>query len=715
MAKKKKKINKHLKKPGQSLENDLFNFIAAKPRGFSLKNIFKWATKTNEMDGVFDALQNLISTGRIEEYEADTFRAKIKPAAINTMVGIVDMTQSGNAYVVIDGHLYDVFVPSRKTNRAFNGDTVRVRITAHGKNKKPEGEIVEIIKREKELFIGRVEISENFAFALTDDRFNNYDFYIPAEEIKKNKISNGDRVIMRIKEWPPTMKNPIAQIVSKLGAAGEHASDMEAILVETGINYQFPKEVEKAAEELPVAISKEEIKRRKDIRKIFTITIDPYDAKDFDDAISYRILDNGNIEVGVHIADVSHYVTPGGPIDKEAYSRGTSVYLVDRVIPMLPEKLSNNVCSLRPREDKLTFSAIFEMDENATIIDEWFGKTIMHSDRRFTYEEAQEIIENKSGEYADEILALNRISHQLREKRFRAGAISFETQEVKFILDDNFVPTGVYVKERKEAHMLIEDLMLLANKRVAFHLAKNHTRVPFVYRVHDMPDMQKLEEFSLNAKRFGYKLKLDSPKNISSELNKLMVEIKGKPEQNILESLAIRCMAKAVYTTKNIGHYGLAFDHYTHFTSPIRRYPDLMVHRILENVLARDPLLYAKTEDLEDKCRHSSATERKAMEAERESVKYKQVEYMSKHIGELFDGVISGITTYGVFVELTENKCEGMIRVDTIRDELMYDEKRRRLVSLTNSENYELGNKIRIKVQNADLAERKLDFTIAEE
>ena len=711
MSKKKKKQNTRLVKAGRDFAAELYSFLIDKSaKGASLKVIFKWAGKTGQLDGVFDAIENLVSEGKIEEYAPDIFRAKQKTAAINTMVGIVDMTQSGSAYVIIDGHLYDVYVPSHKTNRAFNGDTVRVKITALGKKKKPDGEIVEILKRGKELFIGKVDINDKFAFGITDDRFNNYDFYIPNEEIKKHKIVSGDRVFLRIKDWPPTMKNPIAQIVSKLSQPGNHSSDMEAILVETGINYIFPKEVEQQAEELPTEITKAEIKRRRDMRDIFTITIDPYDAKDFDDAISYRKLENGFIEIGVHIADVSHYIIPDGPIDKEAYSRGTSVYLVDRVIPMLPEKLSNNVCSLRPHEEKLTFSAIFEMDDKGHIVNEWFGKTVIYSDRRFTYEEVQEIIESKSGEYVDEILVINKISTLLREKRFASGAISFETQEVKFILDENFVPTGLYVKERKEAHMLIEDLMLLANRRVAFHLSKNFTKVPFVYRVHDTPDIQKLEEFGENAKRFGHKLKLDSPKNISAELNRLMNDIKGKPEQNILESLAIRCMAKAVYTTKNIGHYGLAFEHYTHFTSPIRRYPDLMVHRILANVLDNHTLLYANREQLEDKCRHSSATERKAMEAERESVKYKQVEYMTKHVGESFDGVISGITTWGVFVEIVENKCEGMIHVDNIRDELMYDEARRRLVSLTNSTNYELGNKIRIKVQKADLATRKLEF-----
>ncbi|MBC8048172.1 MAG: ribonuclease R [Fimbriimonadaceae bacterium] len=708
---KKKKINKKNHTAEFSLEKDLYNFIASKPgKGTKLKHLIKWATKFDEGGGLFDALEELIIKNRIEEIEQDVFRAKGKINTDETFIGEVDLTQSGNAYIIIDGKLNDVFVPAKKTNRAFNGDIVRVKIFPGNKKTKQEGEIVEILQRKKDTFIGTIDKTENYAFVVTDKKFNNYDFYITPEEIKRSKVNHGDRAIVRVLDWPPTMKNPIGQIIGKLGNAGEHDSDMQAILVDTGINFVFPKEVEQAAKQIDENISEKEINKRRDFRNIFTITIDPHDAKDFDDAISLLYLENGNLEIGVHIADVSFYVQPDTPIDKEGYARATSVYLVDRVIPMLPEKLSNNICSLVPHKDRFTFSAVFEFTRDGKIESEWFGKTIIHSDRRFSYEEVQEILESKEGEYVKEILDIDHIATILRKQKFKNGAIAFETQEVKFILDENKVPTGVYIKERKEAHMLIEDLMLLANKRVAELIGKQKTTViPFVYRVHDFPDMAKLEEFGLTAKRFGYKTKLDSPKNISAELNKLMQEVKGKPEQNILESMAIRCMAKAVYTTKNIGHYGLAFPHYTHFTSPIRRYPDLMVHRILEQYLNQSGR-YEHLNTLEDKCRHSSAQERKAMEAERESIKYKQVEFMSKHIGEIFDGVISGIQHYGMFVELNTTKCEGMIRVDTIRDELIFEEHKRRFVSMTNGRNFEMGDKIKIKVKNADLGMRQLDF-----
>lgn len=710
---KKKKQKKKISDAGYSLEKDLFHFIANKPaKGVRLKHILKWAMQFDGGNGVFDALEELLNNNRIEEIEKDTFRVKGKVSIENTFIGEVDLTQSGSAYIIIDGKLNDVYVPARKTNRAFNGDIVRVKITGGNKKSKLEGEITEIIQRKKDTFIGTVDISENFAFVVTDKKFNNYDFYIAPEETKRSKIKNGDRVIVRLQDWPPTMKNPIGRIISKLGNAGEHESDMQAILVDTGINYEFPKDVENAAKQIEETISEKEITRRRDFRNVFTITIDPHDAKDFDDAISLQYLENGNLEIGVHIADVSHYVTPGSAIDKEAYSRATSVYLVDRVIPMLPEKLSNNICSLVPHKDRCTFSAVFEFTRDGEIENEWFGKTVIHSNRRFTYEEVQEILETKQGEHVKEILDINHIAVILRKQKFKNGAISFETQEVKFLLDEKKVPVSVYVKERKAAHMLIEDLMLLANRKVAELIGKKKeipVHVPFVYRVHDYPDMDRLEEFGMSAKRFGYKLKLDSPKNISAELNRLMEEVKGKPEQNILESMAIRCMAKAVYTTKNIGHYGLAFQYYTHFTSPIRRYPDLLVHRILEAYLKQNTKLLQAAE-LEDMCRHSSAQERKAMEAERESIKYKQVEYMSKHIGETFEGVISGIQHYGIFVELAETKCEGLIRTETIRDELVFEEHKRRFVSLTRSRNFEMGDRIKVKIKNADLGLRQLDF-----
>lgn len=710
---KKKKLKKKISDAGYSLEKDLFHFIANKPaKGVRLKHILKWAMQFEGGNGIFDALEELLNNNRIEEIEKDTFRVKGKVSVENTFIGEVDLTQSGSAYIIIDGKLNDVYVPARKTNRAFNGDIVRVKITGGNKKSKLEGEITEIIQRKKDTFIGTADISGNFAFVVTDKKFNNYDFYIAPEETKRSKIKNGDRVIVRLQDWPPTMKNPIGRIISKLGNAGEHESDMQAILVDTGINYEFPKEVDNAAKLIDEKLSEKEIAGRRDFRNVFTITIDPHDAKDFDDAISLQYLENGNLEIGVHIADVSHYVTPGSAIDKEAYSRATSVYLVDRVIPMLPEKLSNNICSLVPHKDRCTFSAVFEFTRHGEIENEWFGKTVIHSNRRFTYEEVQEILETKQGEHVKEILDMNHIAVILRKQKFKNGAISFETQEVKFLLDEKKVPVSVYVKERKEAHMLIEDLMLLANRKVAELIGKKKempVQVPFVYRVHDSPDMDRLEEFGMSAKRFGYKLKLDSPKNISAELNRLMEEVKGKPEQNILESMAIRCMAKAVYTTKNIGHYGLAFQYYTHFTSPIRRYPDLLVHRILEAYLKQNTKLIQEAE-LEDMCRHSSAQERKAMEAERESTKYKQVEYMSKHIGEMFEGVISGIQHYGIFVELAETKCEGLIRTETIRDELVFEEHKRRFVSLTRSRNFEMGDRIKVKIKNSDLGLRQLDF-----
>lgn len=718
---KKKKINKVRSNTTGNFETDLYHFIATKPkRGIALHQIVKWSLKQQDGEGLFDAIENLLAANRIEEITQDKFRIKKSYNSENTLIGIVDITRSGSAYVIIDGKLNDIYIPSRNTHRAFNGDVVRVRLTRKAKSNKQEGEIVEIIKRQKETFIGHIQFSNEYAFVVTDKEFNNCDFYLPPDEVKRSKVSDGQRVIVRLKDWPPHMKNPIGEIIDILKPAGDHESDMQAIMIETGINYRFPKDVEKEAAAISETISEEIIAGRRDMRNTWTITIDPHDAKDFDDAISLRSLPNGHLEIGVHIADVSHFVAVNSPIDKEAYLRATSVYLVDRVIPMLPEKLSNNVCSLVPHKDRLTFSAIFEFNKKYEIVNSWFGKTVIHSDRRFAYEEVQEIIENKTGEFAEEILQLNTVAYKLRDDKFKNGAIAFETQEVKFILDQNKVPTGIYIKERKDAHMLIEDLMLLANRKVAEFMGKPtqgkkqkevnaNTKYPFVYRVHDFPDMQRLEEFGLTAKRFGYNLQLDSPQKIAAELNKLMKKVQGKPEQNVLEQMAIRSMAKAVYTTDNIGHYGLAFKYYTHFTSPIRRYPDLLVHRILFAALQHANKPIAK-ELLEENCRYASAQERKAMEAERESVKYKQVEYLSGHVGEIFEGVITGITHFGIFVELRENKCEGMVSVNSIRDELMFDEKRKRMISLTGNTPIEMGNIVKVKIVKADMDARRLDF-----
>ncbi len=711
---KKKKINKGTTRTSGNLQKDLLEFLSTRPdKGYSLKNIIKWSMKHNEGSGLFDVIEELIFRKKIEEYAEDKFRIVQLRKDAMVMTGVVDLTRSGNAYVIIDGKLNDIFVPASKTNRAFNGDTVLVQLRQRRKGGNPEGEIIEIVKRAKDTFIGNIRMNDGFAFAETDKQFNNYDFYISPEEIRRSGVADNDRVIVRIKDWPPAMKNPIGIIIGKLAPAGDHESDMQAILVDAGIQYDFPKEVEQEVARMEMQLTDEELAKRRDMRQVWTITIDPHDAKDFDDAISLQPLDNGYYEVGVHIADVAHYVQPGTALDNEAYDRGTSVYLVDRVIPMLPEKLSNNICSLVPHQDRFTFSAIFEINDAGHIRKEWFGKTVIHSDRRFSYEEAQELIEGNEGTYAEEVLLLNTIATALRKQRFQHGAIAFETQEVKFILDEKKVPVGVYVKERKDAHLLIEDLMLLANKRVAEYMSKANGQPPFVYRVHDLPDMDRLREFGMMARRFGYKLHLDSPDNISAALNAFMKEVHGKPEQNILENMAIRCMSKAVYTTNNIGHYGLAFEHYTHFTSPIRRYPDLMVHRLLYRQL-NDLPRYASKSELEDKCRYSSAMERKAMEAERESIKYKQVEYLSKQVGNEFDGVISGIMHFGIFVELKENKCEGMIRIDNIRDELVFEENKKRYRSLTGGRNFEMGDPIRIKVAKADIHHRQLDFILAE-
>jgi ribonuclease R len=542
-----------------------------------------------------------------------------------------------------------------------------------------------------------------------------HDIFIPMEAL--NGAKNGIKAVAEITDWPAQAKNPVGRIKHILGVQGENDTEMNAILAEYGFPLAFPSEVEHEAESIPSDITKEEIAKRRDCRDVTTFTIDPFDAKDFDDALSFRILENGNYEVGVHIADVSHYIIPDSALDKEAYERGTSVYLVDRVIPMLPERLSNGLCSLRPNEDKLCFAAIFELDANANIINQWFGKTVIHSNRRFTYEEVQQVIETKEGDFRDEILKLNELAYILRDRKFKAGAISFETTEVKFILDGDGKPTGVYVKERKDAHKLIEDFMLLANRKVAEHVSKmgkGKHKYTFVYRTHDSPKPDALNSFAQFASRFGYKINTKSDKEIARSLNFLMEDVEGKKEQNVLTHLAIRSMAKAIYTTKASSHYGLAFDHYTHFTSPIRRYPDVMVHRLLEHYLHGGQS--ANAEHYEKMCQHASQMEKRAADAERASVKYKQAEFLQDQIGHVYSGVISGVTEWGMYVEIIENKCEGMIRLRDISDDFYtLDEKNYQIIGQRKKKAYRLGDEVKIRVKNVDLAKKQIDFSLVQE
>lgn len=641
-------------------------------------------------------------------------RGKFMLKELKTFVtGRVDMTADGSAYIVTDDEFEeDIFIAPRKLRNALHGDTVKAYVYAKSKGRKKDGEVVEIITRAKMDFTGIIKLSERFAFFVPDDRKMLHDIFIPLDGLNGGK--DNDKAIARITDWPEDAKNPIGTITHVLGKQGENNAEMNAILADYGFPLEFPAQVEKEADEISETITTQEIAKRRDFRNVLTFTIDPADAKDFDDAISYKTLDNGNIEVGVHIADVSHYVLPNSALDKEAFERGTSVYLVDRVIPMLPERLSNGLCSLRPNEDKLCFSAVFELDQEANVVSEWYGRTIIHSDTRFSYEDAQEILENKSGTHSEELLKLNELAYKLRERKFKHGAISFESTEVKFRLDDSGKPLGVYVKERKDAHKLIEDYMLLANKKVAEFIAKKgkgKQKLTFVYRAHDSPKEDALLSFSQFALKFGYKIDISSGRETARSLNFLMADVEGKKEQNVLTQLAIRSMAKAIYTTKKHSHYGLAFDFYTHFTSPIRRYPDVMVHRLLELYLAGGKSV--NEEEYEKMSLHSSQMEKKAADAERASVKYKQAEYLENNIGEEFKGIISGLTEWGMYVEIIENKCEGMVRLRDLTDDFyVLDEKNYCIIGQRRKKKFQLGDEVTIRVKKVDLGKRQIDFSL---
>lgn len=629
------------------------------------------------------------------------------------VTGKIDMTSDGSAFVVLEDEFEDdIYIAPRKLRHALHGDLVKVHAYEKKRGRRKEGEVVEIIERARIEFTGIVNVSPGFAFFIADDRKMLHDIFIPLDNL--NGAKNGEKVVVNIVEWPTDSKNPVGQVKYVLGKQGENDTEMNAILADFGFPLEFPKNVIRESEEISGGISKEEIQKRRDFRDVMTITIDPDDAKDFDDAISFQLLENGNYQIGVHIADVSHYVQPDTALDNEAFERGTSVYLVDRVIPMLPERLSNDLCSLKPNEDRLSFSAVFEMDEKANIHQEWFGKTIIHSDRRFSYEDAQLIIEGKEDPFSNEILTLNRLAYILREKKFKNGAINFESTEVKFKLDEDGKPLGVYVRERKDAHKLIEDFMLLANRRVAEFIGKKgkgKNKKTFVYRSHDAPNPENMMAFAQFAARFGHKLNFKTDRETARSINNLMVQIEGSIEQNVLTSLAIRSMAKAIYTTKKTSHYGLAFDYYTHFTSPIRRYPDIMVHRLLQYYLEGGQDVVQ--DHYEKLCEHSSQMEKKAADAERASVKYKQAEYLENQIGTEYKGIITGVTEWGIYVEIEENKCEGMVRLRDLTDDFYaLDEKNYAVRGQRKKKVYQLGDEVDIKVKKVDLSRRQIDFTM---
>lgn len=640
---------------------------------------------------------------------------KEKLKAIGPFVtGIVDMKQTGKAYIITPDLLEDIYIAPNNTHQALNGDQVKVRLFPKRKNAKTEGEIIEILKREKTHFVGTIQRHQNFAFLIPDNKSTPVDIFIPLEYL--NGAKEGQKAVAELTEWPPQAKNPFGKIVKVLGQPGENEVEIHAILVEYGLPYAFEENVEKEAEKIEESISSEEIAKRRDFRPVLTFTIDPFDAKDFDDAISFQKLSDDTYQIGVHIADVTHYVKEKSVLEEEAYNRATSVYLVDRVVPMLPERLSNFICSLRPKEDKLTFSVVFDMNSSGKILSTWIGKTIINSNRRFTYEEVQEIIETEKGEYVEEILITNTIAQKIRTKRMKSGAIGFDKKEVKFKLDDHGKPLEVYFKEQKDAHKLIEEFMLLANKAVAEKIGKVKSGAKpktFVYRIHDIPNPDKLNSLAEFVSKLGYKMRTDTRKNISSSFNTLLTQSAGKGEENLIETLAIRSMAKAEYSTQNIGHYGLAFDHYTHFTSPIRRYPDMLVHRML---FAYQNGSASFNEELyEEKCSHSTEMEKRAQNAERDSIKYKQVEFLSDKIGQEFSGVISGVSKWGIFVEIIENKCEGMIRLRDLSDDYYYlDEDNYQVIGHNTKRKLKLGDEINIRIKRADFQRKEIDFELAE-
>lgn len=668
---------------------------------------------------IYEMLTEMLSSGALREVKRGKFM--LSPEKLSTLgnkkkylTGLLDLKKTGKAYLISDEGGEDIFIAANNVNHALNNDRVKVLLFPKRKGHKTEGQVVEILERKKTNYVGILEISKNFGFVIPDNPSMPYDIFIPKSQFKKAK--NGDKVVAKIVDWPEHSNNPFGEIVEVLGRPGDNDVEMNAILADYDFPLSFPKAVEEEAEKISTQIPKEEIAKRRDFRKTWTITIDPADAKDFDDALSLRKIKDDLWEVGIHIADVSHYVRPGTPLENEAYNRGTSIYLVDRVIPMLPEKLSNGVCSLRPDEEKLTFSAVFKMNNKAEVLESWFGKTVIRSDRRFAYEEVQQIIETEEGEYVENILQLNALATVLRDKRFKNGAINFHSTEIGFKLDEKGKPLETFVKESKEANHLVEEFMLLANKSVAALIGKPKNKTPktFVYRVHDQPNPEKLNTFTQFLNKLGYSLDIRSHDALAKSYNNLFDKIQGKGEENMIETIAIRTMSKAYYSTDNIGHYGLAFDFYTHFTSPIRRYPDLMVHRLLERYL--EGKRSVNKEAYEEKCQHSSDMEKRAVQAERDSIKYKQVEFLLDKQGQIFDGLISGVSKWGLFVELVESKSEGLVRLSNMKDDFYYlDEDNYQIIGRKYGQKLRLGDPVKVLVKQVDLVRRQLDFELVED
>lgn len=724
MTKKNNKIKKSSKE--ESITKKVLGVL--RKEGGKIFNYKQIAAKigvddANSRNKIIRSLAQLAAKKKIEEVEKGKFQLSGKDDYYR---GTLDMTSKGSGYVVVEELAEDVFIPSNSLNKALDGDEVEIYIYNRRRNKKSEGEITQVIKRKRTEFVGVLQLKENFGFVSIQDPKMYTDIFV-----QKNKISdaeNGDKVVVEMEEWPEKADSPFGKIIKVLGKPGEHHTEIHAILAQYGLPHDFPAEVEEFANNIDTSIQEEEIKKRRDMRDVLTFTIDPKDAKDFDDALSFKELDNGNFEIGIHIADVSHYVKPGTILDEEAYNRATSVYLVDRVVPMLPEILSNNACSLRPNEEKLTFSAVFEINKKGEVKDQWFGRTVTYSDARFAYEEAQYIIETTGGEIPSDISLTGKIYHVkdtivsailemesiakiMRKARMKHGAISFDKVEVKFELDEDNQPTGVFFKTSKEANKLIEEFMLLANKKVAEFIGKKKPKQTFVYRCHDEPKDDKLAALKTLVAKFGHQLNLHDKKGVSKSLNKLLKDVQGTKEQNLVDTLTIRTMSKAYYSTKNIGHYGLAFDFYSHFTSPIRRYPDVMTHRLLQQYLEGQSS--ASEAEFEEKCQHSSDMENLSTNAERDSIKYMQVKFMQEHNEEDFLGVISGVTEWGIYVEIMTNKCEGMVRLRDIKeDHFDFDQENYAIVGRKTNKVYQLGDEVYISVKNADLMKRHLDFNL---